>query len=107
MECGESAKFENFADLQTLMLSTIPLSRNYPASQAAMTSFFQFFQFFQRNWQIARPPSQPTKNAEALRIGLLGASTIAFVPSLHRSVSAWWGVYYAASSRYLPVADCQ
>jgi hypothetical protein len=23
MECGESAKFENFADLQTLMLSTI------------------------------------------------------------------------------------
>jgi hypothetical protein len=85
MECGESAKFENFADLQTLMLSTIPLSRNYPASQAAMTSFFQFFQ---RNWQIARPPSQPTKNAEALRIGLLGASTIAFVPSLHRSVSA-------------------
>jgi hypothetical protein len=27
MECGGSAKFENFADLQTLMLSTIADSR--------------------------------------------------------------------------------
>jgi len=44
---------------------------------------FSFLQFVQRNWQIAKPPAQPTKSAEALRVGLLGASNIAYaVPSL-------------------------